>query len=423
MLKSAIYCSYSLVLLFLFYSCQPAPEKASFDPIELRERLHQVVDKHELMGMAVLLLSDGEVLWQSNYGLANRATNKPVDKNTLFRVASISKTVTATAVMQLVEAGKLDLDQEASTYLGWELKHPQYPETPITLRLLMSHRSGIRDGSGYGPFSRDMIVKQLNIKELLNIEGAYFKEDMFGDTAPGDFFFYTNCTWGLIASIIEKVSGERFDAYCQKHIFQPLDMKGSFNVMHLSSLENVAALYRFKNNQWASQVDDFTKKPPANRAFEGYELGQNGLLFGPQGSLRASAQDLANFALMFMNNGQFNGNRILKKSSVDLMTTNQWTFDGNNGDTWDNFFLSYGLGMHRLTNKDKADIIFDNWEMIGHPGIAYGLLSDLYFDRSKKSGVVFITNGSKKDYAYGTESTFYQVEEDVFKTIAPVFEK
>ena len=219
MLKSAIYCSYSLALLFLFYSCQTAPEKASFDPIELRERLHQVVDKHELMGMAVLLLSDGEVLWQSNYGLANRATNKPVDKNTLFRVASISKTVTATAVMQLVEAGKLDLEEDVSTYLGWELKHPQYPKTPITLRLLMSHRSGIRDGSGYGPFSRDMIVKQLNIKELLNREGAYFKEDMFGDTAPGDFFFYTNCTWGLIASIIEKVSGERFDAYCQKHIF------------------------------------------------------------------------------------------------------------------------------------------------------------------------------------------------------------
>ena len=61
--------------------------------------------------------------------------------------------------------------------------------------------------------------------------------------------------------------------------------------------------------------------------------------------------------------------------------------------------------------------------MMGHPGIAYGLLSDLYFDRSKKSGVVFITNGSKKDYAYGTASTFYQVEEDVFRTIAPIFEK
>lgn len=106
---------------------------------------------------------------------------------------------------------------------------------------------------------------------------------------------------------------------------------------------------------------------------------------------------------------------------VELMTANQWTYDGANGDTWDNFFLFYGLGMHRLTNKEKADVIFEDWEMVGHPGIAYGLLSDLYFNRSKKSGVVFITNGSKKDFAYGVESTFYQVEEEVFKVIAPVF--
>ncbi len=418
---------YNKPILFSFFlllfSCQQTSKKESFDPVDLRESLHQVVDKHELMGMAVLLLSDGEVLWQSNYGLANKATNRPVDKNTLFRVASISKTVTATAVMQLVESGKLDLDKAASHYLGWELKHPQFPNTPITLRLLMSHRSGIRDGSGYGPFSRDMIVKQLNIKELLSVEGAYYKEDMFGDTAPGDFFFYTNCTWGLIASIIEKVSGERFDAYCQKHIFQPLGMKSSFNVMHLSALENVAVLYRFRKDQWTPQVDDFMTKPPVNRGYEGYELGQNGLLFGPQGSLRASAQDLANFALMLMSNGQYKGQRVLKKSSVDLMTTNQWSYDGNNGDTWNDFFLSYGLGMHRLTNKEQADVIFDNWEMVGHPGIAYGLLSDLYFDRSKKSGVVFITNGSKKDFAYGVESTFYQVEEDVFKMVAPILEK
>ena len=193
--------------------------------------------------------------------------------------------------------------------------------------------------------------------------------------------------------------------------------------MHLSSLDKVAVLYRFKEGAWKAQVDDFRNKPPANRAYGGYELGQNGLLFGPQGSLRASASDLANFGLMLLNNGQFNKKSILKKSSIDLLIGDEWTYNGSNGNTWDNFFLSYGFGMHRLTNKPNSDVIFANQNMVGHPGIAYGLLSDLYIDKDTKSGVVFITNGSKKAYTYGKKSTFYQVEEEVFEVLAPIFEK
>lgn len=414
----------SLCFLFLLlFSCQQKAKKEVFDPIALRESLHQVFDKHELMGMAVMVIDKGDVLWQSNFGLANADLQKPVDKNTIFRVASIAKSMTATAALQLLEQGKLALDKDVSEYLGWELKHPIFPDTPITLRLLLSHRSGIRDGGGYGLFSRDMIVKQLSIKELLTEKGSYFTEDMFGDKEPGSYFFYTNCTYGIIASIIEKVSGERFDRYCQQHIFQPLEMKGGFNIMHLSDLKDVAVIYRFKEGVWKPQVDNFTNYAPINRAFDGYELGQNGLLFGPQGSLRASAQDLANFANMLLNNGQFKGKRLLKKSSIDTMTGDQWTYNEQNGNTWDNYFLSYGFGIHRLTNQEKADIIFKDRKMIGHPGIAYGLLSDFYIDRTNKSGVIFITNGSKKDYAYGVNSTFYKVEEEVFELLAPIFEK
>lgn len=102
-----------------------------------------------------------------------------------------------------------------------------------------------------------------------------------------------------------------------------------------------------------------------------------------------------------------------------MMLKEQWRFDGNNGDTWENFFLSYGLGIHVLTNTENADVIFPEWNMVGHPGIAYGLLSDMYFDKDRKSGIVFITNGSKKSFEYGEQTSFYQVEEDVFGAIYP----
>ena len=99
------------------------------------------------------------------------------------------------------------------------------------------------------------------------------------------------------------------------------------------------------------------------------------------------------------------------------MTQPYWAYDGTNGDTWDNFFLSYGLGTHVLTNADSADYIFPELNMVGHPGIAYGLVSDMYIDREKDTGVVLIINGSKFGYKSGERSSFYIPEEEIFNVL------
>ena len=414
-----------ILLIFLgsqLWTCQDPRSKSGASNIEaneLREELSEVFEQNQLMGMSVLAIAKGDIAWEGAYGLADSSRQIPVTDNTIYRVASISKSITATALLQLWEQGKVDLDADISQYLGWPLRHPGFPQDTISLLLLMNHRSGIRDGSGYSNFSRDMIDQKLDIRELFLPEGTHFSEDMFSKEAPGDFFSYTNCTWGLIASIIEKVSGERFDVYCRKYIFEPLGMEASFNVLDLQDLDQLAVLYRFRDSTWVAQADDYKGKAPKPRIYDSYQLGQNGLIFGPQGSLRSSARGLATFAFMLMNGGEWQGKQIIKKESVDLMTSNQWTYDGGNGDTWSDFFLSYGLGIHRITNQDSSDIIFPDRKMLGHPGIAYGLLSDLYFDPASQSGIVFITNGSKKGYEYGKNTAFYQVEEDVFETVLP----
>ncbi len=389
----------------------------------LLEELKEVFDKNQLMGMSVLLIAHGDIVWEGSFGLADSSRQIPISEKTIYRVASISKSITAAALMQLWEEGKVDLDADVSQYLGWFLRHPNFPNETISLRLLLNHRSSIRDGSGYGNFSRDMIDQKLDIKELFLPDGAYYTEDMFAKEAPGDFFSYTNCTWGIIASIIEKVSDKRFDVYCRQHIFEPLGMQASFNVLDLPNLDELAPLYRFKDSIWIAQADDYKGKAPDPRVDDSYKSGQNGLIFGPQGSLRSSARDLATFAFMIMNGGEWQGKRILEKETVDLMTSDHWTFDGVNGDTWSDFFLSYGFGIHRITNKDSSDIIFPDRKMMGHPGIAYGLLSDMYFDSNSQSGIVFITNGSKKSFEYGKNTTFYQVEEDVFEKVFPFLKK
>ncbi|WP_242093938.1 serine hydrolase domain-containing protein [Aestuariivivens sediminicola] len=385
--------------------------------------LEGIFRKNELMGMSVLLIDEGKVQWHKSFGLSNVANGSKVTSNTKYRVASISKTVTTLALMQLMEKGKVDLHTDVSDYLGWELRNPNFPDIPITLYHLLTHTSGISDGEGYGRFSKEMIEGQLPIKALFDPDGAYFTEDMYSKHAAGTFFNYTNSTWGIIASVIEIASQMSFDSYCRTHIFNPMGMHADFDPANVDNIDDLAVLYRFKEGQWTPQTDDYQGQKPPTRMYEGYQPGQNGLLFGPQGNLRASAEDLAQIIKLFLNGGSINGHQIITKASADMMLKSHWDYDGDNGNTWNNFYLSYGLGIHRITNTPKSDIIFEDRTMAGHPGIAYGLLSDMYFNIPTQTGIVFITNGSKLAFKYGKETTFYQVEEDVFKAVYPLLKK
>ena len=428
--NSVVMGSIIAIMVWGCWSCQQlpplpptTPRLSSSDSLALDQALAGVLDTQELMGLSVVLLANNGVVWEGNWGWANYEQRIPVSKQTAYRIASISKTITAVALMQLAEQGKVDLDADVSLYLGWPLRHPAFPDSVITLDHLLSHRSGIRDGDAYNRFSRDMVAGQLDIRQLFEVGGDYFAADLFSGNAPGTYFSYTNCTWGLIAAVIERISGERFDEYCRKYIFGPLGMGASFNVLDMTYPEQLAVLYRFSDEQWVAQADDYSTESPQPRADTLYRPGKNGLLFGPQGSLRSSAADLAIFAQMLMNEGSNGGVQLLRPETVQKMMQRHWEYQEDNGDTWENFFLAYGYGIHHLTNTPRADILFPDRLMSGHPGIAYGLLSDMYFDQASGSGIIFITNGSQREYAYGDSSTFYLPEERVFETVYPYLKK
>ncbi len=399
-------------LIVLFISCQPNLTD------EIDGQLKEVFEQFELMGLSVGLIANGELSYSGSFGLANEAQQLPMTADTYLRIASISKFYTSLAVMQLWEQGLVDLDTPASVYLGWELKHPAFPDQAITLRHLMDHRSGIRDGAGYAQFSRSMLQIQGHIRALFMPDSAYYTEDMFSEYAPGAYFSYTNCTWGLVASIVESVSNQRFDKYCKEHLFEPMGMNSSFNVIDIPAKE-MAALYRYGDGAWEAQVDDFSATPPVERVYANYEPGVNGLIYGPQGSLRTSLNDLWLTARMLLNEGKVGNKSIVKPETLSYFQQGQWKYNGENGDTWNHFWYAYTKGMHFITNTPEGDIIFPDRSLWGHPGIAYGLLSDFYIDPDTQSGVIFITNGSKKDYAYAETSSFYEVEEAVFKILHP----
>ena len=411
LLLSTIFCMNLL-------SCE-TERTVPFDADELTRQMEQITEEFEIMGLAVKLITGGEVVYEGYFGQAVYETGAELGSESVFRIASITKTVTAISLMQLWEQGFVDIDEDVSDYLGWELRNPNHPDEKITLRMLLSHTSSVRDGEGYPAFARDMIENRLLIRELFEPGASYYGADMFADHAPGHYFSYSNSTWSLVASVVERISGERFDHYTKREIFEPLGIKASFNPAAFHK-EEYAALYRKPDGEWVAQVDLYTETEPKERAWEGYEPGTNGLLYGPQGSLRISAAGLTRLAQTLINGGELDGVRVLEEATLAEMTRIHWEYDGTNGNTWENFFMGYGLGIHLLTNREGKDVIFPDRKMFGHAGIAYGLLSNMYVDPDSGAGVIYIMSGSARPFDGAEDSSFYHMEVSVFDLLHPI---
>jgi len=404
---------------FLFSNCKPAVkqlENTSELNTTLENVLQKIFEEEELIGMSVLAIADKQLIYEGYFGLSNKQNQTPVNRSTAYRIASISKTVTAAAAMLLVEKGAINLDTDVNNYLNFSVINPYFPDTPITLRMLLNHTSSIVDGESYSQFSTKMFQEKLNIKELFNNENSEYGNNLFLKKKPGSYFTYSNVAWGIVGTLVEQISGKNFQTYCQENLFIPLEMQASFDPALLKASTNLATLYRF-NSAWVPQKDNEVSNALLIPIQEDYEPGRNALLYAPQGGLRVSAHSLANFLQMLMNSGIFKEKQILKKETVDLMCSPQWTYKEGNGDTSHNLFHSWGLGIHRLTNQPNADVAIRNLKMLGHPGEAYGLISDMYFSPQKKKGFIFITNGKKGDFKSTKESAFYETEEKVFKAL------
>lgn len=339
-------------------------------------------------------------------GLADRTTGRTVTTDDPVRIASISKLVVSLAVMRLVEAGKLDLDRDVSTWLGWRLRNPAFPDVPITLRLLLSHQSSLTDGADYLiPIGETLEARLTNPKAW------------DGVNAPGRYFRYSNINFPVIGSVIERATGERFDQVMMHLVFRPLKLDACYNWSGCSA-DKIAHAVVLHDITGPVRRDDLRGKPPpclVYAAADGkcdlasYHIGDNGGLFSPQGGMRISARDLAKIGQLLLRGGK----GFLKPASFAAMITPQWRFDGQNGDSEGGFFCTYGLAVQTLTTATrgcKDDPFGDGRQRIGHAGEAYGLRSGLWVDRKRGMGVVFFVTAVADDEPKGL-SAFTQAEE------------
>ena len=324
-------------------------------------------------------------------GLADSKTRRAATVDDPARIASVSKLVLAIGVMKLVEQGALDLDEDVSRYLDWPLRNPAFLDQPISLRMLMSHRASLRDGE-------DLYVIPLgtSLKDRLADPAVW-------DTAhgPGDgYFTYANMNFPVIASIMEKVTRERFDVWMRREVLDPLKIDACYNWATCSDAAVQRAVVLTVDGETVR--DDLGGKRPDCPVFveEGdpcdlsrLKLGENGALFSPQGGLRISARGLSRVGRMLLNHGELDGVRLLQPESVDQLLAAQWTFNGANGKNDEGMYCSYGLATMQLATGIagcKDDPGGDGALRIGHHGDAYGLRSGVWIDQASDTGIAYI---------------------------------
>ncbi|MFT5122556.1 MAG: CubicO group peptidase (beta-lactamase class C family) [Candidatus Omnitrophota bacterium] len=288
--------------------------------------LQPFVDKHELAGAIGLVVDREQVLAIETFGFADIAAGKAMPKNALFWIASQSKPITATAVIMLVDEGKINLDDPVEKYLP-EFKGQQVnvgdkrqpPVHPITVREVLSHMSGL-------PFKSDVENPTLDALPLAEAVASYAKTPL--QTEPGTHYQYSNAGINTSARILEVVSGMKYEDFLQERLFDPLGMKDTTFWPNDEQTKRIAKSYR--PNAEKNNLDEFQTGQLS------YPLSHRKTRFPmPAGGLFSSAEDTAKFCQMMLNGGELNGKRYVSEAGFKALTTRQ---------TPESVKASYGLG-------------------------------------------------------------------------------
>jgi CubicO group peptidase (beta-lactamase class C family) len=354
------------------------------NPKDLREYITNKMEKAEIEGMSIIYIRDGEIQEPMNFGYSDAANKTEVNNDTIFQIASVSKTITGTAIMQLYEQGKFQLDDPINNYLSFDIVHPKYIDTPITFRMLLAHTSGIEDntalyeslytiGSGGGD---SPIALEEFIREYMTEGGKWYDADLnFTDARPGKEFLYSNTGYGLLGYLVEVISGQTFPDYCEANIFAPLDMHATTWLFSDTEVSRLSVLY------------DKSNEPIPAYSFPTY----------PDGALKTTTEDYSHFISAILHGGEYNGNRILEASTIEEMFTAQ-ADEGRQALTWE-YSIPLSLLMVQLYNKD----------VVGHTGGDPGIFSIVLMNRKTQNGVILFMNKSP-DFNWDVLNQYFLLE-------------
>ena len=376
-----------------------APEPAPLSPgreegaAALAPLVEEICREREVMGMSLAVFDREGVFYEQSFGYAIRETGTPARADTVYRVASVSKSVTALIALDLVRQGKLSLDEPLSGLLGYPLENPAFPGEGVTLRQLLTHTSGILDSAAY-----EEALGQPSLPPLAPVLAR-----SWGGYPPGTRYSYSNFAMGLVSGVIEKAAGEPFLTYTREAVFDPMGIDAAYSYTDIEDKAHVADIYQSGEKSvympgWWNMNAKYASLPLGQL----YALGH--------GDLFITAGDLARFAMVMAGCPREAEPLSLTPGLLRGMQTVQYSEEGPDGQG--NTEVLRGLG------TQITDCLLPGKRMAGHQGNAYGTICGLFFDPEAGTGFVFLTNGASgaKD-----PSGLYLVNQDIARAVYGAF--
>ena len=365
----------TLLALILVFSMIPGQTLAEVLAVtELDQQIDLIFRRSKTIGASLIIIKDGQVVYTRDYGRRNISRNLPVDENTYFKMGCVTKMVASLGILQLVEDGTLDLDEDISTYFGYPIANPYYPKIPLTLRQLLSHTSTVSEKGGYN--NLNSTVEQM-------LAAKYKRKNNYTKFQPGSKYAYSNFGSGLVGSIVESVTGQTINSFIVDRVFKPLSIDASMVGSELLSPEDLASVYQ--NGQLSRSAQRYINELPQKAANP--ETNYRDMV----GGLLIRSRDLAKLTIALCGDGSVDGVRYLQPETVELMRQVQMDLGKSViGPS------PYGLFLERNTRVMPGVTIF------GHQGMTGGASNNVFFDPETQFIMVVTTNGCSQVRDHGT---------------------
>ncbi|HET7378935.1 MAG TPA: serine hydrolase domain-containing protein, partial [Gaiellales bacterium] len=345
----------------MLVSAPRASAVRTFDEQAVDGWVDSLLSRHPAVGMAVGVVRDGELAFFRGHGVANAATGARITEDTVFRIASITKTFTAIALMQLWESGLVDLDAPANEYLrAFQLVGTKRTFRPVTLRHLLTHTSGLPEMVHPLHSLAYMYGESFALDDRVPTLREYYRGGLKVASDPGSIFRYTDHNFAVVGQVVEDVSGEPFEEYLRGHVFQPLGMSAT-------DIERTEVI--------------------ASRLATGYDITARGprpvtdrvWLTAAASMIYSSPRDMARYVAALLGQGANSHGRVLKPETLKIMFAPHFQPDPR----------VPGLGIA----FDRADL--RSHAAVGHGGILPGFNSQIFAAVDDGTGVIAFTNGAR----------------------------
>ena len=357
-------------------SILPDKKVISNDDQNFDRKINLLMKIGHIPSLSACIIKNNSVVWSKGYGEFDRENHKKASTDTIYYVASISKSITAVAIMQLYERGLFKLDDNVSKFLPFDLKNPRYPNVNITFRMLLAHQSSLADhGIEFLLYFSILGYPHEWFKEYFAPSGFIYNRQVWLDYPPGEKVYYSSVGYEILGYLVERISHQPFGQYCEEHIFKPLNMSNTS--FYTSKIDKdrlaipyiwLAGMYIWVPHYW----------------WDSASVGA-----------KTTVLDLSHFLIMHMNGGVYEGTRILNESSVKEMHRVQYpgSYDGG---------FSHGFGWYSKNYSDG-----DTYG--GHDGNLPGYKAVMQMRYSDKVGVIFFYNR----FQPATRSTKHELIVDI----------